>query len=167
MDLADEHQASSMDLFTFLSREMEKTLRRSAGLSVPQSAFDGSRLVIPCLRTGPLSRRSPSPPLHTPVKPSSSSRRKKCQRGAPSCVSAGEESPMAAAVRSGAVVSLPADAFQGFSEGLVLVLVPEPCDEGFEDEPPFDPVPERFKDEPPPDPVPEHFEKELVLVLAS
>ncbi|KAK5598449.1 hypothetical protein CRENBAI_011025, partial [Crenichthys baileyi] len=36
--LADERQASSMDLFTFLSRESEKTLRRSAGLSVPQSA---------------------------------------------------------------------------------------------------------------------------------
>ncbi|KAK5615098.1 hypothetical protein CRENBAI_005695 [Crenichthys baileyi] len=42
MDLADDHQASSMDLFTFLSREAEKTLRRSAGLSVPQSAYDGS-----------------------------------------------------------------------------------------------------------------------------
>ncbi|KAK5602909.1 hypothetical protein CRENBAI_021563 [Crenichthys baileyi] len=45
-------------------------------------------------------------------------------------------------------------AFQGFSERLVLVLVPEPCDEGFEDEPPSEPVPERFKER-------------LVLILAS
>ncbi|KAK5598781.1 hypothetical protein CRENBAI_004425 [Crenichthys baileyi] len=41
MDLADEHQANSVDIFTFLSREAEKRLRWSAGLSV-QSAFDGS-----------------------------------------------------------------------------------------------------------------------------
>ncbi|KAK5618161.1 hypothetical protein CRENBAI_021405 [Crenichthys baileyi] len=45
-------------------------------------------------------------------------------------------------------------AFQGFSERLVLVLVPEHCDDEFEDQPP-------------PEPVPERFEKELVLVLAS
>ncbi|MEQ2234851.1 hypothetical protein ILYODFUR_035633 [Ilyodon furcidens] len=45
-------------------------------------------------------------------------------------------------------------AFQGFSERLVLVLVSEPGDKGFEDEPP-------------PDPVPERFEQKLVLVLAS
>ncbi|KAK5610763.1 hypothetical protein CRENBAI_026871 [Crenichthys baileyi] len=82
MDLADEHQASSMDLFTFLSREAEKTLRRSAGLSVPQSAYDGSR-----------SPSSPSSACSGPaVKSSPSFRRKKCRRGAPSCVSAGEES---------------------------------------------------------------------------
>ncbi|KAK5623197.1 hypothetical protein CRENBAI_018005 [Crenichthys baileyi] len=31
-------------------------------------------------------------------------------------------------------------AFQGFSERLVLILVPEPCDEGFEDETPPEPV---------------------------
>ncbi|KAK5623164.1 hypothetical protein CRENBAI_018429 [Crenichthys baileyi] len=102
MDLADEHQASSMDLFAFLSREVEKMLRRSAGLSVPQSAYDGSRLAIPCLGTGSLRRHSPPAPLaaHSgpAVKPSPSSRRKKCRRGAPSCL-AGEE-----------VVSLPADA---------------------------------------------------------
>ncbi|KAK5615509.1 hypothetical protein CRENBAI_026429 [Crenichthys baileyi] len=92
LDLADDHQASSMDLFTFLSREAEKKLRCSAGLSVPQSAYDGSRLAIPCPGTGPLHRCS-SPPLHMAVKPSSSSR-----RGAPSCVSASEEeSPTAAA----------------------------------------------------------------------
>ncbi|KAK5612677.1 hypothetical protein CRENBAI_009014 [Crenichthys baileyi] len=60
MDLADEHQASSMDLFTFLSREAEKTLRRNAGLSVPLSAYDGPRLAIPCPGTG---RRSPPAPL--------------------------------------------------------------------------------------------------------
>ncbi|KAK5600968.1 hypothetical protein CRENBAI_006082 [Crenichthys baileyi] len=106
MDLADDHQASSMDLFTFLSREAEKTLRRSAGLSGPQSAYDGSRLAIPCPGTGPLRRRS-SPPLHTTVKPSSSSRRKKRRHGAPSCVSAREEeSPTAAAARPGAVTPL-------------------------------------------------------------
>ncbi|KAK5602383.1 hypothetical protein CRENBAI_012941 [Crenichthys baileyi] len=100
LDLVDDHQASSIDFFTFLSREAEKTLCRSAGLSVPQSAYDGSRLAIPCLGTGPL--RS-SPPLHTAVKPSSSSRRKKRRRGAPSCVSAGEEeSPTAAAAKPGA-----------------------------------------------------------------
>ncbi|KAK5598620.1 hypothetical protein CRENBAI_007088 [Crenichthys baileyi] len=42
------------------------------------------------------------------AKPTSSFRRKKRRRGAPSCVSAAEEYPMAAAVMSGAVVSLPA-----------------------------------------------------------
>ncbi|KAK5613756.1 hypothetical protein CRENBAI_016648 [Crenichthys baileyi] len=106
MDLADDHQASSIDLFTFLSREPEKTLHRSAGLSVPQSAYDGSRLAIPCPGTGPLRRRS-SPPLHTAVKPSSSSHRKKRRRGAPSCVSASEEeSPTAAAATPGAVTPL-------------------------------------------------------------
>ncbi|KAK5600390.1 hypothetical protein CRENBAI_025274 [Crenichthys baileyi] len=68
MDLADEHQASSMDLFTFLSREAEKTLRRSAELSVPQSAYDESRLAIPCPGTGPLRRRSPPAPLAVQVR---------------------------------------------------------------------------------------------------
>ncbi|MED6250382.1 hypothetical protein ATANTOWER_032171 [Ataeniobius toweri] len=102
MDLADEHQASSMDLFTFLSREAEKSLRRSAGLSVPQSAFYGSRLAIPCPGTGPLRRRS-SPPLHTAVKPSPSSRRKKRRRGAPSCGSGAEEvASLSADVRTAA-----------------------------------------------------------------
>ncbi|KAK5600775.1 hypothetical protein CRENBAI_010318 [Crenichthys baileyi] len=93
MDLADEHQASSMDLFTFLSREAEKTLRRNAGLSVPQSAYNGSRLAIPCPGTGPLRRRSPPAPLaaHSgpAVKSSPSSRCKKRRCGAPSCGSAG------------------------------------------------------------------------------
>ncbi|MEQ2308338.1 hypothetical protein AMECASPLE_027295 [Ameca splendens] len=94
------HGRGVVDLFTFLSREAEKTLRRSAGLSVPQSAYDGSRLAIPCPETGPLSCRLSSPPLHTAVKPLSSSRRKKRRRGAPSCVSASEEeSPTAAAAR--------------------------------------------------------------------
>ncbi|KAK5602708.1 hypothetical protein CRENBAI_003687 [Crenichthys baileyi] len=91
----------AVDLFTFLSREAEKTLRRSAGLSVPQSAYYGSRLASPCPGTGPLRRCSLPAPLgaHSgpAVKPSPSSRRKKPRRGAPSC-SAGEE-----------VVSLPAD----------------------------------------------------------
>ncbi|KAK5605224.1 hypothetical protein CRENBAI_019358 [Crenichthys baileyi] len=91
----------AVNLFTFLSREAEKTLRRSAGLSVPQSAFDGSSLAIPCPGIGPLRRRSlPAPlALHSgpALKPSPSSRRKKRRSGAPSC-STGEE-----------VVSLPAD----------------------------------------------------------
>ncbi|KAK5608194.1 hypothetical protein CRENBAI_002723 [Crenichthys baileyi] len=75
-------------------------------------------------------------------------------------------------------------AFQGISKRMVLVLIPEPCDEGFEDEPPPDPVPERFEkelvlvfaseprdegfeEEAPPDPVSEGFTEQLVLVLAS
>ncbi|KAK5611680.1 hypothetical protein CRENBAI_012282 [Crenichthys baileyi] len=74
MDLADEHQVSSMDIFTFLYREAEKMLRRFAGLSVPQSAFDGSRLAIPC--PSPFFFSSPSfgseahvllPPQETPA----------------------------------------------------------------------------------------------------
>ncbi|MEQ2235048.1 hypothetical protein ILYODFUR_037641, partial [Ilyodon furcidens] len=85
----------AVDLFTFLSREAEKSLRWSAGLFVPQSAYGGSSLAIPCPRTGPLHRRSPPAPLaaHSgpAVKPSASSRRKKRWRGAPSCGSAGEE----------------------------------------------------------------------------
>ncbi|MED6288234.1 hypothetical protein CHARACLAT_024509 [Characodon lateralis] len=59
MDLVDEHQASSMDLFTFLSREVEKLLPRSAELSVPQSAYDGSRLAIPWATKGDWSPSSP------------------------------------------------------------------------------------------------------------
>ncbi|MED6243937.1 hypothetical protein ATANTOWER_030643 [Ataeniobius toweri] len=75
-------------------------------------------------------------------------------------------------------------AFQGFSERLILILVPESCDEGFEDEPPSEPVPERFKErlvlilasnprdegfeeEATTDPVSEGFKEQLVLVLAS
>ncbi|MEQ2246437.1 hypothetical protein ILYODFUR_038438, partial [Ilyodon furcidens] len=75
-------------------------------------------------------------------------------------------------------------AFQGFSERLILILVPEPCDEGFEDESPSEPVPERFEkelvlilaseprdegfeEEAPLDPVSEGFKEQLVLVLAS
>ncbi|KAK5616469.1 hypothetical protein CRENBAI_010646 [Crenichthys baileyi] len=38
--------------------------------------------------------------------------------------------------------SAPAHAFQGLKEQLVLVLASEPCDEGFEEEAPPDPVPE-------------------------
>ncbi|KAK5619950.1 hypothetical protein CRENBAI_004438, partial [Crenichthys baileyi] len=113
MGLADEHQASSMDIFTVLSREAEKTLRRSAGLSVPQSAYDGSRLAISFPWTSPLRRRSPPAPLaaHSgpAVKFSPSSRRKKRRCGAPSCVSAGKESLSAAAVMPGAGTPLLAD----------------------------------------------------------
>ncbi|MEQ2216566.1 hypothetical protein XENOCAPTIV_018365 [Xenoophorus captivus] len=49
-------------LFTFLSREAEKTLRRSAGLSVPQSAFDGSR-GSPDMESNRTGDRSPSSPF--------------------------------------------------------------------------------------------------------
>ncbi|KAK5613633.1 hypothetical protein CRENBAI_018492 [Crenichthys baileyi] len=75
-------------------------------------------------------------------------------------------------------------AFQGFTGELVPVLVPEPCDEGFEKEAPPDPVSEGFKEqlvlvlaseprdegfkeEAPPDPVSEGFKVQLVLVLVS
>ncbi|KAK5601970.1 hypothetical protein CRENBAI_018406, partial [Crenichthys baileyi] len=75
-------------------------------------------------------------------------------------------------------------AFQGFSKRLVLVLVPEPCYEGFKDEKLPEPVPEQFKkelvlvlasepidegfeEEAPPDPVSEGFEEQLVLILTS
>ncbi|KAK5622854.1 hypothetical protein CRENBAI_023795 [Crenichthys baileyi] len=51
----------------------------------------------------------------------------------------------------------------GFKERLVNVLVSEPSDEGFEDDPPSDPVPELFEDEPLPDPVPEGFKDESLL----
>ncbi|XP_047239040.1 uncharacterized protein LOC124878901 [Girardinichthys multiradiatus] len=98
----DQHQAGSMDLLTFQSREVEKSLRRSAGLSVPQSAYDGSRLAIPVPGTGPLRRRSPPPHLVVcsgpAVGPTSSSRRKKRRRAGVPSRSAGEE-----------VVSLSAD----------------------------------------------------------
>ncbi|KAK5606114.1 hypothetical protein CRENBAI_000300 [Crenichthys baileyi] len=97
MELAPASPGSgrgAVDLFAFLSREAERTLRHSAGLSVPQSAYDGSGLAIPCPGTGPLRRRSLPAPMaaHSgpAVKPSPSSRRKKRRRGAPSC-SAGEE----------------------------------------------------------------------------
>ncbi|KAK5611349.1 hypothetical protein CRENBAI_018058 [Crenichthys baileyi] len=95
----------AVDLFTCLSREAEKTLHRSAGLSVPQSAYDGSRDRSPSLT---FSACSPGCSPRSGSKATFSSRRMKRQRGAPSCVSVGEEYPMAAAVTSGAVVSLPA-----------------------------------------------------------
>ncbi|KAK5614011.1 hypothetical protein CRENBAI_012719 [Crenichthys baileyi] len=75
-------------------------------------------------------------------------------------------------------------AFQGFSEKLVLILASEPWDEVFGEEAPPDPVSEGFKEqlvlvlasepcnegfeeEAPPDPVLEGFKKQFVLVLAS
>ncbi|MEQ2249958.1 hypothetical protein ILYODFUR_034891 [Ilyodon furcidens] len=76
--------------------------------------------------------------------------------------------------------------FWGFSKSLVLVLVPESPDEGFEDEPPLDPVhviegfkeqlvlvlasepiDEDFEEEAPPDPVSGEFKEQLVLILVS
>ncbi|MEQ2189825.1 hypothetical protein GOODEAATRI_029365 [Goodea atripinnis] len=75
---------------------------------------------------------------------------------------------------------------QGFSESLVLVLVPESPDEGFEDEPSPDPVQviegfkeqlvlvlasepidEGFEEEAPPDPVSGEFKEQLFLVLVT
>ncbi|KAK5615559.1 hypothetical protein CRENBAI_025504 [Crenichthys baileyi] len=106
MDLADEHQANSMDIFAFLSREAERMLRRSAGLSVPQSVFCGSRLAIPCPGTGPLRRRS-TPPLHSAARPTSSSRHKKRWRGAPSCGSAGELAAASIPTSSSATAKFP------------------------------------------------------------
>ncbi|KAK5603517.1 hypothetical protein CRENBAI_005931 [Crenichthys baileyi] len=79
LDLTDDHQASSMDLFTFLSREAEKTLRHSAGLSVPQSAYDGSSEALILL-----------PPQETP------------SWSTVLCFSGEEESPRAAAATPGA-----------------------------------------------------------------
>ncbi|KAK5602010.1 hypothetical protein CRENBAI_017761 [Crenichthys baileyi] len=72
-------------------------------------------------------------------------------------------------------------AFQGFSEKLVLVLASEPCDEGFEEEALLDPVSEGFKEqlvlilvsepidegfevEAPSNPVPEGFKEQFVLM---
>ncbi|KAK5619920.1 hypothetical protein CRENBAI_005175 [Crenichthys baileyi] len=77
-----------------------------------------------------------------------------------------------------------APSFQGFSGKLVLVLASEPCDEGFEEEEPPDPVSpdfkgqfvlvlasepldEGFEEEVPPDPVSGDFKEQFVLVLAS
>ncbi|MED6245486.1 hypothetical protein ATANTOWER_003879 [Ataeniobius toweri] len=52
--------------------------------------------------------------------------------------------------------TLVSKAFQGLKERLIIILVTESSDEGFEDEPPPDPVPEQFKEKP-----------VLVLVSAS
>ncbi|KAK5609353.1 hypothetical protein CRENBAI_011332 [Crenichthys baileyi] len=120
MDLADEPQASPMDLFTFLSQEAEKTLRRFAGLSVPQSAYDGSR--------------SPSSPFSA------------CSPGC--ALWSGSEVLAAApahATKGPADASAPC--LPGFSGKLVLVLASEPRDEVFEDEALSDPVPEGFKEQ--------------------
>ncbi|KAK5614702.1 hypothetical protein CRENBAI_018654 [Crenichthys baileyi] len=91
--------------------------------------------------------------------------------------------------------TLDSKALQGIKERLVIVLVAEPSDEGFEDEAlpdPVhfkkklalvlvfepseegfkekllpDPVPERFEDELPPDPVPVQFKEKPILVVVS
>ncbi|KAK5622912.1 hypothetical protein CRENBAI_022517 [Crenichthys baileyi] len=96
----------------------------------------------------------------------------------------------AGASASAPVTEGPADtsapSLQGFSESLVLVLVPESPDEGFEDEPPPDPVhvtegfkeqlvhilasepiDEGFEEEALPDPVFGEFKEQLFLVLVS
>ncbi|MEQ2313200.1 hypothetical protein AMECASPLE_039201 [Ameca splendens] len=143
MDLADQHQASSMDLLTFLSREAEKSLRRSAGLSVPQSAYGGSRLAIPCPGTGPLRRRSPPAPLAAhfgpAVKPSPSSRRKRRRRGAPFCGSAAEEVVSQPAERAAASkpASSPATALSArlaAAPPMPSSLAPARCSEATPDE---------------------------------
>ncbi|KAK5613442.1 hypothetical protein CRENBAI_021631 [Crenichthys baileyi] len=133
----------AVDLFAFLSREAERTLRRSAGLSVPQSAYDGSGLAIPCPGTGPFRRRSMPAPLaaHSgpAVKPSPSSRRKKRRRGALSC-SAGEEGVcLPADVRAAASkpASLPATALSprlAAAPPMPSSLPPARCSEATPDE---------------------------------
>ncbi|MEQ2222830.1 hypothetical protein ILYODFUR_030476 [Ilyodon furcidens] len=101
----------TVNLFNYLSREAEKTPCRDAGLSVPQPDYDGSRLAIPCLGTGPLSRLSSSPFFHPAAKPSSSSHRKKSRRGAIPILSASEdEVPMSTAETVAAMFPKPLSA---------------------------------------------------------
>ncbi|MEQ2301494.1 hypothetical protein AMECASPLE_036632 [Ameca splendens] len=144
MDFAEEHQASSMDLFTFLSREAEKSLRRSAGLSVLQSAFYGFRLAIPCPGTGPLHRRSPPAPLvvHSgpTVRPTSSFHRKKSRRAVVPSRSADEEvvsQPAYVRAAASKPASLPATALSPrlvASPPMPSALAPARCSEATPDE---------------------------------
>ncbi|MEQ2171913.1 hypothetical protein GOODEAATRI_015493 [Goodea atripinnis] len=101
----------TVNLFNYLSREAEKTPCRGVGLSVPQPDYDGSRLAIPCLGTGPLSCLSSSPFFHPAAKPLSSSHRKKSRRGAIPILSASEdEVPMSTAETVAAMFPKPSSA---------------------------------------------------------
>ncbi|KAK5608039.1 hypothetical protein CRENBAI_005705 [Crenichthys baileyi] len=107
LDLADSKQESASD--PRVQQQMEEAMRHlQADLEVLPSP-----LLLEQMKCEAVQRRSLPAPLvarlDPAAKPASSSRCKKRWRGAPSCFSAGEEeSPMAAAVRSGVVVSLPA-----------------------------------------------------------
>ncbi|KAK5611732.1 hypothetical protein CRENBAI_011276 [Crenichthys baileyi] len=105
MDLADSRQESARD--RRVQQQMEEAMRHlPTDLEVLPSP-----LLLEQMEHEAVQRRSPPAPLvarpNAAVKPSPSSHRKKRR---PSCVSASEEeSPMAAALKSGAMVSLPAD----------------------------------------------------------
>ncbi|KAK5604693.1 hypothetical protein CRENBAI_012901 [Crenichthys baileyi] len=105
MDLADGRQESARDRWF-----QEEAMRHMpADLEVLPSP-----LLLKQMEHEAVQRRSPPASLvahpDLAVEPSSSSRHKNHRRRAASCFSAGEEeSPMAAAVTSGSVVSLPAD----------------------------------------------------------
>ncbi|KAK5603660.1 hypothetical protein CRENBAI_002978 [Crenichthys baileyi] len=108
LDLADGRQESARD--RWVQQQMKEAMRHlPANLEVLPSP-----LLLEQMEREAVQRSSPPAPLvaHPDLagKPTSSSRHKKRRRRAPSCFSAGkEESPMASAVSSGAVVSLPSD----------------------------------------------------------
>ncbi|KAK5623621.1 hypothetical protein CRENBAI_010471 [Crenichthys baileyi] len=98
-DLADKQKADALD--RWVQRQKEEAMR-----NLPKDLeVLPSQLLLEQMECEAVQRRSPPAPLaaHSgpAVKSSPSSRRKKRQRGAPSCVSAGEESLTAAAVMSG------------------------------------------------------------------
>ncbi|KAK5610271.1 hypothetical protein CRENBAI_007797 [Crenichthys baileyi] len=96
--------------------EAEKTLHCPAGLLVPQSAYIGSSLAIPCPGTAPFSCRSSSPLLCPVAKPTCSSWRKKRCHDAASCFSAGkEEVPMSADAKAAVPVLFHSKFFQALT----------------------------------------------------
>ncbi|MEQ2244574.1 hypothetical protein ILYODFUR_018605 [Ilyodon furcidens] len=108
LDLIDSKQETASD--RWVQQQVEEALKHlPADLEVLPSP-----LLLEQMEHEAVQRHSPPVSLgaHRDLaeKPTSSSRRKKHRCGAPSCISARkEESPMAPAVTSGAVVSLPAD----------------------------------------------------------
>ncbi|MEQ2236712.1 hypothetical protein ILYODFUR_015538 [Ilyodon furcidens] len=107
MDLADSRQESTRDCW--VQQQMKETMKHlPADLEVLPSP-----LLLEQMEREAVQRPSPSSLVARPdpaAKPSSFSRSRKCRRGAFPCLSAGEEeSPMATAVMTGAVVSLPTD----------------------------------------------------------
>ncbi|KAK5617650.1 hypothetical protein CRENBAI_002269 [Crenichthys baileyi] len=108
LDLTDGKEESASD--RWVQQQMEEALRHlPADLEVLPSP-----LLLEQMKREAVQHRSPPVSLgaHPDLaeKPTYSSRHKKRRHGAPSCFSAGEEEcPMAAAVTSGALVSLPAD----------------------------------------------------------
>ncbi|KAK5601281.1 hypothetical protein CRENBAI_001768 [Crenichthys baileyi] len=114
MDLTDGRQESARD--RWVRHQMEEEMRHlPADLDLDSVLL--SPLLLEQMEREAVQR--PSPPSSLVARPdpaaklASFSRRRKCRRGAFPCLSAGEEEPtMAAAVTSGAVVSLPADSFR-------------------------------------------------------